>query len=387
MIHVSVNFVPPPLAGAPSPLQRLRKVTWLLENARHQKKTGTAGTERLHVVLVGHTDQLPHAFIAEMEESYTLHVATPLYEALCATYAKLVARMGGPYMLFAFAFLRWLLIGQLFGQAPVLCYDGDILFNVPLGALAGAFSGKTRTATSTAFAAISDADWFSGWARNLALLNDDPHAFQQRYRSSLPHGANSFEASPEEFFAKCLIEAGEIPQDELGADFPFWIVPQPHLLPRLFNFVETDTMSVPAPIDYARIWGADTFNGKPLAFWHMQKPFMSQLAALAIFREIWPEQDTGRIFAFNHYGATAVEDRVRFADPYHERGGYDTVPPQLRPLAAKLIAAESANTLSSVAPQQDFFHPAFLYDYYFERFDFSLIFNNRRWPKPGCWRL
>ncbi|WP_421696078.1 hypothetical protein [Aestuariivirga sp.] len=386
MIHVSVNFVPPPVEGAPSPVQRLRKVTWLLENARHLKKIGSAGGDRLHVVFVGHTQELPRAFVEELEDSYTVHMETPRYEALCTQHAKLVARMGGPYMLFAFAFLRWLLIGQLFGQAPVLCYDGDILHNVPLAALADAFRGKTRTATSTAFAAISDASWFTGWARNLALLDNDPHAFQQRFAGSLPHGAHSFQASPEEFFAKCLIEAGEIPQDEVGPDFPFWIVPQPHLLPRLFNFVETQVMSVPVPMDYARIWGSDTLNGKPLAFWHMQKPFMSQLSALAIFRESWRAQDPGRIFAFNHYGVLAVEDRVRFADPYHERGGYDTVPPQLKPLAAKLIAAERANTLSGVAPEQDFFHPAFLYNYYFERYDFSPVFNNRRWPKTGCWQ-
>ncbi len=387
MIHVSVNYLAPQSAENPDPLARLRSVTWLVENARHLRRMGGSAGERLHLVFVGHTQHLTPALVEELSETCRVSIETPLYERLCAEHPRLVASQGGPYRLFTFAFLRWLVIERLFGAEPVLCHDGDILHNVPLPAISAAFRGITRTATSTAFAAISDPHWFKAWARNLADFDSDPEVFLARHVSRLPFGPASFATSPEEYFAKFLIESGELPQDELDAGFPFWIVPQPHVLPRLYNFVETKSLNaVPTPMRYERSWGTDMINGRPLAFWHMQKPFMSQLSSLAVFREGNPELDTGRIYNFNYYGWTGVEERVRAADPYHLRGGYGVVPRHLERLAGELIAAEKSNALQRVAPERNLFHPAFLYDYYFRRFDFSILFNNRRWPQPGVWQ-
>jgi len=386
MIHVSVNFIAPPAIGRPDPLDRLLTATWLRENARHISRMDDPQSERLHVVFVGCTERLSPTLLEELGAVFIVSCETNRYERLATEYGDLIASLGGAYTVFSFGFLRWLLIEELFDGSPVLCYDGDILHNVPLGALSRAFQGSTRTATSTAFASISSPDWFKGWRRNLALLNRDPAAFLSRHVSKLPYGMASYRASPEEYFAKFLIEAGEIPQDELGQDFPFWIVPQPHLLPRLYNFVETRASNaIPTPMKYNRIWGTDTLNGRSLAFWHMQKPFMSQLSALAVIRESDPRLDPGQIYPFNHYGSVGRDEKVRYADPYHARGGYSSVPDQLSGLARALIAAEKANAEQRVPPERNFFHPAFLYDYYFRKFDMSPLFNNRRWPKPNCW--
>ena len=387
MIHVSVNYLAPQSEENPDPLARLRSVTWLVENASHLRKLGESGGERLQLVFVGHTQHLTPALIEELSETCTVRIETPLYERLCAEYPGLVAAQGGPYKLFTFGFLRWLLIARLFGAEPVLCYDGDILHNMPLPALSSAFRGITRTSTSTAFAAISDPAWFTAWARNLAAFDRDPASFLNKHAFRLPFGPGSFRTSPEEYFAKFLIESGELPQDELDASFPFWIVPQPHILPRLYNFVETRALNaVPTPMKYERAWGADMLNGRPLAFWHMQKPFMSQLSSLAVFREGNQQHDPGRIHNFNYYGSPGVDERVRLADPYHLRGGYGSVPKELVGLAQGLIDAEKRNTAQQITPERNLFHPAFLYDYYFRRFDFSILFNNRRWPRPGVWQ-
>lgn len=386
MLHVSVNFVPAPAPGKPPPLKQFRRSTWLVENARHVKRFGSSGGEKLCVVLVGATDCIPQNILDELSDSFTVRIETQLYERICEGFPTLVARLGGMYRIFSFAFMRWLLIERLFDWAPVLCYDGDILHNVPLDQLSAAFRGITRTATSTAFAAISNPDWFRSWARHLELLERAPSPDFDRHVTRLAGGYDTFNATPEEYFAKLLIEAGELPQDELDISFPFWIVPQPHLLPRLYNFVETKALNrIPVPMSYARTGGTDTLNGKPLAFWHMQKPFMSQLSALAIFREKQPQTDPQTIHAYNFYGQIATEKRVRQIDPYHSDGGYDTVPANLEQLALSLLRLDAQFAQSSVADERNPFHPAFLYRYYFQHRDFSLLFNNHRWPKPGCW--
>lgn len=447
MLHVSVNFVPPPAPGKPPPLQQFRRSTWLLENARHVKRFGAPAGQRMCVVLVGNTDALPPSLIEELGESFTVRIETPLYEKICEEFPSIVRAFGGKYQVFPFAFMRWLLIERLFAGTPVLCYDGDILHNVPLDSLSQAFRGVTRTATSTAFAAISNPDWFKAWSDGLRRLEQDPaqasgrplagraegvrpvslgslaRDFRNQARTAidtafasmssagwfkgrsrrLRHlerdrkaaigrrfaglaGAQAFEASPEEYFAKFLIESGALPQDELDETFPFWIVPQPHLLPRLYNFVETRTLNrIAKPMSYRRIDGTDMINGKPPAFWHMQKPFMSQLSMLALLAERTQEPEVQRIHAFNFYGQLATEDRVRQVDPYHSDGGYDVVPKAQATFAKSLIELDGELMRSDIAAEDNPFHPAFLYCHFFERHDLSLLFNEQSWPKPGCW--
>jgi hypothetical protein len=128
-------------------------------------------------------------------------------------------------------------------------------------------------------------------------------------------------------------------------------------------------------------------NGKPVAFWHMQKPFMSQLSALAVFRRKLRAADPQQIHAFNFYGSVATEERVRGVDPYHSDGGYDAVPAHQERLARLLIELGANLGRSGMPDASNPFHPAFLYRYYFQDFDLSLLFNNHRWPKPGCWSV
>ncbi|WP_187971681.1 hypothetical protein [Aquibium microcysteis] len=446
MHHVSVNFVPPPAPDRPAPLQQFRRSTWLLENARHVKRFGTG--EKLCVVLVGHTDGIPKSMIEELGDSFTVRIETLLYEQICDCFPSIVQAFGGRYQIFTFAFMRWLLIERLFGGAPVLCYDGDILHNVPLDSLSRAFRGITRTATSTAFASISNPDWFKAWAEGLARLERDPRPALGRSLAGPPHAADdtpdegrprrlgdrartaidaafaavsrpgwltarrsgpgdreedrsaaggdavvkladprAFETSPEEYFAKFLIETGALPQDELDDTFPFWIVPQPHLLPRLYNFVETRSLNrIATPMRYRRTDGTDYINDRPPAFWHMQKPFMSQLSLLALLRDGIRAPDVQRIHAYNFYGRVPSEDRVSLIDPYHSDGGYDVVPKAQAKFAKSLIERDRERMRSDLPAEENPFHPAFLYRYFFERHDLSLLFNDQRWPKPGCWR-
>lgn len=387
MKHVSVNFIPPDRPGEPAGYVKFLRSTWLIENAAHQNRLRPDAKTRLHVVLVGNTQSLPPRIMDFLKANYDLTCETDLYEEISREYLSITNIFDGLYSIFPFAFFRWILIDRLFGGDPVLCYDGDIVHNLGLDELSRAFQGLTRTATSTAFAAISDRQWFSIWAENLKHFDRDPNAFLALHLPRLRHGIEQFRHSPEEYFAKFLIESGALPNDELPEDFRCWLIPQPQNLPRLNNFVSTKThSSIQHPMDYRRIDGVDFINSQPVAFWHMQKPFMSQLSCLAIFRELAPQRDPGKIFPFNFYGRTSNRDYIYYTDPLSDLTESLAVPDELLPLATEFIQAERHNLMAGAHPPANPFHPAFLYDYYFSRYDFSLLFNNARWPIAGRWR-
>lgn len=387
MKHVSVNFIPPDKPGQPPGYVKFLRSTWLVENAVHQSRVRPSARTRLRVVLVGNTQSLPPRIMDFLKDSYDVTFETPLFEEISREYLSITNGFDGLYSVFPFAFFRWILIDRLFCGDPVLCYDGDIVHNVGLDDLSQAFEGLTRTATSTAFAAISDRQWFSIWAENLKQFDRNSGGFLGAHLPRLKHGIRQFRHSPEEYFAKFLIDSGVLPNDELPDEFKYWLVPQPQNLPRLNNFVETKTHAeIPYPMAYSRDDGVDSINSRPVAFWHMQKPFMSQLSCLAMFREVVTHLDPGKIFPFSFYGRLSDPDYIYCTDPLGSVTESLAVPDQLTSLATEFIRLEKESLMSGAFPPNNPFHPAFLYDYYFRRFDFSLLFNDARWPVAGRWR-
>ncbi len=385
MRHITVNFIRPS-ADRTSGFSALTESTWLLENAEHLRRVHARSKDVLHILLVGQTDAIPESVLESLRPSCVVHDVTREYDALAAEFPNVMSRFGGPYTIFGFGFLRWLLIDRVFPGEPVLCYDGDIVHNVALDDLAQAFRGITRTATSTCFASIADPEWFRAWRRNLGLLDSDFAGFMDRYLPGLTYGFDQMRSSPEEYFAKFLIEAGELPHQELDDAFPYWIVPQPQILPRLFNFVRIEGVErIPTPMHYARAEGIDRINGRPVAFWHMQKPFMSQLSALAILSRSSQAPAYGAIPPMIFYGHRASATDYLMNDPYHHLGGTPTVPWFLYGFANGLVKHQQTLRNGNVRPADNPFHPAFLYDVYFRSHDFSPIFNRARWPIAGAW--
>lgn len=401
MKHVSVNFIRPArepflrrmaarLLPGHSPesasFSNFTFVTWLVENAEHMTRVHPSSKGKMTVVFVGDFAAIPPHVLETLRDAYVVVDASLDYERLVAEFPNISARYGGPFAVFTFGFLRWILIHRMFGGEDVLCYDGDIVQNVSLDDLAAAFSGLTRTATSTCFASVCDPEWFRSWERNLRAFERDSVAFLEARLPTLKYGVDQFNSTPEEYFAKFLIEAEELPQQELPEDFPLWIIPQPQTLPRLFNFVRSGGAErIPAPMSYGREGGIDSINGRPVGFWHMQKPFMSQLSALAILlRELGPE-GFGQVPPVTFYGKEAAETDYLMNDPYHHLGGTPTVPIALRPTAARLTKQMREMAARRIPPKDNPFHPAFLYDYYFRDHDFSSMFNARRWPRSEAW--
>ncbi len=385
MRHITVNFIRP-TGDRTSGFAALTESTWLVENAEHLRRVHSRSKDKLHILLVGQTDAIPEGVLESLRSSCVVHDVAREYDALAAEFPNVMTTFGGPYSIFGFGFLRWLLIDRVFPGEPVLCYDGDIVHNVALDDLAQAFQGITRTATSTCFASIADPEWFRAWRRNLGLLDSDFSGFLDRHLPGLKYGFDQMRSSAEEYFAKFLIEAGELPHQELDHAFPYWIVPQPQILPRLFNFVRIEGAEhIPTPMHYERAQGIDRINGRPVAFWHMQKPFMSQLSALAILSRNSRKSDPGAIPPLVFYGHRASATDYLMNDPYHDLGGTPTVPWSLYGYANGLVKQQQSLRGGRVRPADNPFHPAFLYDFYFRSHDFSLIFNRTRWPIAHAW--
>lgn len=366
----------------------MRRATCLVENADHLRTHGLADGATLDIVLVGDVAALSPATLAALDQApCRVHAAQPEYDALIARFPRLLDRFGGPYAVIGFAFLRWLLVDRLFPGEPVLCYDGDILHNVPLAAMASTFAGRTATATSTCFAAISDRAWFRAWEDALEALEADPDLFDRRMQPLLAGTGCSAQLSAEEFLAKLLIEDGSLPQDALPADLPFWIVPNPHLLPRLYSYVRTrgSAAALATPIRYERRDGTDFLNGRPVAFWHIQKPFLNQLGSLLALEAMDPARHPGRVPVFNFYGRVPYEALVRAVDPYHGEAAMPILEPGRRGLARELIEAERRHWDGGTPVEYNPFAPARVYRRYFQDGDLGLLFNDRTWPAPGVW--
>ena len=390
MRHVTVNFIRFAPAGHETSgvgEAALRRATCLVENAEHLRRHGHARGTGLDIVLVGDVAAVSPAIRASLDrEPCRVRDAQPEYEALVARFPRLLAQFGGPYSVFGFGFLRWLLVDRLFPGEPVLCYDGDILHNVPLDDLGRAFAGHTTTATSTCFAAISDRRWFRVWEDALVRLEADAGLFQRLRAAGRARGFDPL-ASPEESLAKVLIESNLLPQDTLPADFPYWIVPQPHLLPRLYNFVRTrgTPARVEPPIRYARDGASDRLNDRPVAFWHLQKPFLNQLSALLLFRESMPGRPPTRMPPLSLYGRVPTEEFARSIDPYHDEAGVPLVAHGQQDLCRRMIQAEAEAWKRAMPPERNPFAPDRIARYFFHEHDLGLLFNDRTWPVAGVW--
>jgi len=385
MRHVSVNFIRPSSDRAAA-YATLTESTWLVENAEHLRTVHSRSKDSLHILLVGQTDAMPAGVLEALRASCVVHDVAREYDAIAAEFPNVMTYFGGPYAVFGFGFLRWLLIDRIFPGEPVLCYDGDIVHNVPLDDLAEAFKGVTRTATSTCFASVADGEWFRAWRRNLERIEADFPAFLDKYLPTLSYGVDQIRSSPEEYFAKFLIEAGELPHQELDESFPYWIVPQPQMLPRVFNFVRIAGVErIPTPMTYRRVDRIDRISDKPVAFWHMQKPFMSQLSTLAVLSGNPQLDKAERIPPMIHYGRRASVSDYLMNDPYHHLGGTPTIPWSLLGLANWLAAQQKAMREKGVRAADNPFHPAFLYDFYFRKHDLSMPFSRARWAITDAW--
>ncbi len=403
MRHVTANFVPP--AGSTARqgswgYAALTRHTCVAQDVERMHELGFDRGARLDVVLVGDLGDVPGSYLAGLtDRGAEVHVATDVYLRLAAEFPRVVERFGGPYGIFSFALLRWLLVEALFPGEAVACYDGDVMHSMPLASIAAAIDGRTGTATSTAFAAVSDGRWFEAWRRNLERLEADMDGF---WRSAAE--ATGFEPLPqvyrysaEEYFAKALIESGELPQNLEPAMPGCWLLVQPQYLPRLYAYTRPIGSShAPTPLAYRRDPdGVDRLDDRPVAFWHLQKPFLGLLGVVNA-RPLAGVEATGRVRPLDFYGFAATDEWVRMADeylkefpypfdPYSAEAPYPLEPVDDDERRALRRFRRAMQQRHGFGPENPFSLAAVSRRFFVDG-DLSALFDADTWPAPGVWR-
>jgi hypothetical protein len=390
--HVTVNFVPP--AG----YSALLKHTCIAENVERLDRLGFARDASLDVVFVGDVAALPEEYLARLREhGAEVHLEGELFLRLAEEFPNVIARFGGPYGIFSFALLRWLVVDALFESEPVACYDGDVIHSLPLRLIGAALDGQTGTATSTAFAAVSARSWFESWRRNLRSLDQDLEGFWQRMAGAtgFPRLPQLYRYSAEEYFAKALIECGELPQDVEPELADCWLLVQPQYLPRLYAYTRPPGQCfVPTPMVYRRAGGVDYVNDKPVAFWHLQKPFLGMLG-VALARPMIGLDGTSPVLPLDFYGFSPTDEWVSLADPflaefpYPFDPYYDEAPTAAHPVdgAERTSLRRYRRSMSHRfgSGVENPFSLAAVCRHFFDREDLSGLFNSTAWPVPDAW--
>lgn len=185
-------------------------------------------------------------------------------------------------------FLRWLIIKDVFGRIPLIHYDGDIVFNESPEEIASQLRSLTFVLQGCpAVVSISKGDWLEQYENNFLIFVKDIDT----YSEMAWHERNGWEISNNKKWAGCrfrkVISSDQdlishlIHTDKLPQDSPNLVTANTNLM--LFNdplyfFGYYQEM---LPLKYERVDGVDYFNNKRIAFWHMQSDFIRYLTIFA----------------------------------------------------------------------------------------------------------
>jgi len=182
-------------------------------------------------------------------------------------------------------FLRWLVLEELYGNEPVIHYDGDIIFNEIPENLQKRFDKKTFVLQGCpAVASLHTHEWYDNYFRNLDLFINDI----ERYSSDAWDRRTGWEESWKNDWAGSryrriitsdqdlishLIHVQDLPQESPATlikdnqDLIFFENP-------LYFFSHNKEI---APFYYERKGLVDYFNNRKVAFWHLQGYFKEYL--------------------------------------------------------------------------------------------------------------
>ena len=275
----------------------------LREVREHAERHGYLDTE-LHYLCLGGDDRgcaLARHNLAHRHGRF--HDLRALTAETAAAYPWLRQRTGR----FFNCFLRWLVIERFAAGEPVLAWDADIFFNVPLSTAHRLLAGRTGTASSTCFAAISDPSWFrifreefgrfeqereqylreldtayAALARAGALGFSGDSQVGHKLASLAPDttGNSLFDYSPEEVFVDRLIRTSTLPHEWFLENTGAIICPQLLTLPELhWTTGRANAPRSHLPLHLGRNEQQLTLNGTPLLFVHFQGALFRLCAA------------------------------------------------------------------------------------------------------------
>lgn len=243
------------------------------------------------VILYGY-EKMGQDYIANLEQTgYTIIDGSRLYQKYSKDYACL--NRFGIYE--KNCFLRWLILKDLYGGSSLIYYDGDIVFNEIPEILEKKFGRFTFVLQGCpAFVSIKNPSWLEDYKRNLDLFCNNiesysSNAWKERrgWEKSLKDKWAGYRVrkiiSSDQDLISHLIHTDRIIQDNtmvIKASCPDLILFQNPL------YFFTHNLDL-APFYYNREQGIDFFNGRKVAFWHMQGAFIDYLRAAFILRYLF----------------------------------------------------------------------------------------------------
>lgn len=256
----------------------------LLWLGKRTRKIGSTAT--MHLLFLEGMDQLGERYLEELKElGYIPLDCSERYLQLGSSYSQL-DRFGDYEKK---CFLRWLVIQECFDNEPLIHYDGDIIFNETPEIIASTFGDKTFVLHGCpAFISTGTRDWLGEYRRNLDFFVADidgysrkawqeRNGWQRLYKEKWAGSRFRKVIASDQDFISHLIHTGRLPQD-----IPEDILATTNLLLFTDPLYFAGHYNELLPIAYERIDGVDIFNGRKVAFWHMQSDFVRYLT---VFRK------------------------------------------------------------------------------------------------------
>lgn len=259
------------------------------------------------------------------------------------------------------------------GGTPFIFMDNDIILNATPEELQEAYPGQTFLAEgSPCFGLVSDSDWLKILCEYTCLLHDDPAEYAKAVGFSgnvddLSDPAKSL--GSDQMITRHLITANILPTQSPA----FYSKAEPFILaPSWFSFDRVGT-----GLEYKRISNRDTVDGKVVAISHIHKDFLNYLGTYNYIVELGQFRGFGRI------------------PPPAYLATDDLKPSGVMRLAEKLSFArylemlhdyERNHSSEPLPPRRDPYSRRNAIKRFYQDGDFSAVFNDSSWWKPGVWK-
>lgn len=190
-------------------------------------------------------------------------------------------------------FLRWLVIREIYGNAPFVHYDADIVFNATPEELEAQFESLTFILQGCpAYARVEDPSWLEIYLAELDKFVADiekysDEAWRQRnnfvptFRARNSQLWNRRILSSDQDLLQFLTLSERLPQasaDAMNARCSTALFQNP--------IVIGEDIHMQLPLAYERKGGIDYIGGRKVAFWHMQGFFCNYLGYASFCSQI-----------------------------------------------------------------------------------------------------
>lgn len=263
--------------GSAADFERHVPLFW---GGRRNKQLGSANDFKL-IFLEGLNSLEPAYRESLAALGYTLIDASANYRVFESKYPQL--NRFGDYE--KKCFLRWLVLKDLFGNSPVIHYDGDIVFNATPEEIAAQLAHHVVVLQGCpAFVSTATSSWLQEYEANLCHFVRDVEGYSiNAWQERIGWEASAIEKwsgsryrkliSSDQDLISHLIHTDRLPQTspsviQSRTDLIFFENP-------LYFFVYIPDL---LPVRYQRVGKVDYFNGRKIAFWHMQSDFVRYLA-------------------------------------------------------------------------------------------------------------